>query len=280
MKKILIPIDFELNNYDAIKYAINFFKQEACEFYFINTYTCEIDALDALSIIQEYDARFEKPRVASEKNLGELIQRFSFESQNKKHRFNAISQCSNLIEGIKKTIEEIGIDLVILPGKNTINGTAEKYSKNTKRVIENVRECPVMIIPSSAKLQKDPEFVLVSSFEEELPKAELQNWYELVKIAKGTIKIVTLSGKDKMTPLQKENLNRVHFQIETNTLQPIRIDYVETVRDLKDFANYHSDYIICLMDRKPDFWRICGITQSQITNLGPLKSTPLIALHY
>ena len=236
--------------------------------------------MSALSILQADDERFEKPKAESEKSLGILIQKYSCNKHDKKHRFSAISECTGLIEGIKKAIKEIKIDLVVLPGKNPVNPTAEKYSRNAKRIIENIRECPVMIIPSSAKLEKSPKFVLVSNFKEEIPKAELQNWYDLVKIAKGTIKIITLSGKDLMTSSQKSNQSRIRFQIETYSKSPIKIEYVATVDDLKNFANYHSDYIICLLDKKPDFWRIFGFTQSRIANLGPLRSTPLIALHY
>jgi len=279
MKKILIPIDCNLNSEEAIEYSIKFFRSTACEFYFINTYTNEMDELNALSILKADDERFEKPKADSEKSLGTLIQKYSCNKQDKKHHFSAISECTGLIEGVKKAIKEIEIDLVVLSGKNDTKNISEKYSKNTKRIIENVRECPVMIIPSSAKLEKQPRFVLVSNFKEEIPKAELQSWYELVAIVKGKIKIITLSGKNKMTSSQKANQKRVRFQIETDTKNPIEVEYLDTVDDLKFLVNFHSDYIICLLDKKPDFWRICGFTKSRIANLGPLKSTPLIALH-
>jgi len=280
MKKILIPIDFKFNSYGAVDYAINFFKNELCEFYFINTYTYDIDGLNALSILQDNDDRFEKPKTDSEENLGLLIQSFVSQNKNKKHFFNAISECVDLIAGIKQTIKKIKIDLLIVPKKNTTKNIFEKYSKNTKRIIENIRECPVMIIPSPVKLVKEPKFALISNFKQTLPKTQLENWYKLVKVSKGIFKIVTISSKDKMTPLQKKNQNRVRFQIEMFAQSPITIEYVESIIELKDYIISHPDYIICLVDRKPNFLRICGITNSRITNLGTLQSTPLIAFHY
>ncbi|GEQ86304.1 hypothetical protein ULMS_18120 [Patiriisocius marinistellae] len=278
MKKILIPLDFKVNCYEAIDYAINFFKHEKCHFYFINCFKLDIDGLNAIHLLQADDDWFEKPKHQSEKNLGSIIKKFTINNRGKDHRFSAISKCNNLIEGVKSVIEEIDIDIVILAGKAN-NISTEKYSRNTKRIIENIRECPIMIIPSSAKIHENPEFVLVSNFEEELPKTELENWYELVKTARGLIRIVTLASRDKMTSLQKLHQNRVRFQIEMFSNTPIVVEYIETANELKDFANCHSDYVICLIDKKPDFWRICGITHSKITNLGPLQSTPLIALH-
>jgi len=42
MRKILIPLDFSENAMNAIKYALEFFKYETSEFYFIHTYEDEV----------------------------------------------------------------------------------------------------------------------------------------------------------------------------------------------------------------------------------------------
>ena len=280
MKNILIPIDFKFNSYDGVDYLINFFQKESCNFYFLNTYTYNFDGLNALSILQEDDDWFEKPKCNSEKILGYAIQKYTYENLNKKHKFYAISESIDLIEGIKKTIEKLDIDLVAIARKKALKDEIKRYSKNTKHIIEHIRECPVMIIPKSAKLQENPEFVLISSFEIELPKTKLENWYEFVKIANGSIKIVILSNKNKMTQFQKENLTQVRLRIEKLFEIPVILEHLETANDLRGFAQYHIDHIICLIARKPDFWRKFGLTKSQIINLGPLKNTSLFALHH
>jgi len=279
MKNILIPIDSKFNSYDVIDYAVQFFKSEKCIFYFLNTYTNTVDEFEALSVLKEDDDMFDAAKRDSEFCLGNFIKNYTSKSSNDNHRFNAVSECCNLIDGIKKTIKILNIDVVVLAGKEQANKNRDKYSKNTKRIIENIRECPVMVIPVSAHLQKLPNFVLVSSFDKDLSKSELENWYGLVKIANGKMKIITLSGKEEMTDLQKNNQSRTRFHLEMLSDKKIPVEYIENALTLKDFAKYHSDYIICLMDSKPDFWRMCGLKHSQITKLGPLENTPLIALH-
>ncbi|TVZ26896.1 hypothetical protein JM83_1895 [Gillisia sp. Hel_I_86] len=280
MKNILIPINFSFHSYDAIDYAIKFFKEEEeCHFYFLNTFTIDIDGLNAIELLQADEDWFENPKNESEKNLGFVIQKYLYKNRGKNHQFSAISDCTNLIQGIKKVIEEIEIDLVVIPGKKNTNDTNEEYSKNTKRVIGNIRECPLMIIPPSARILIQPEFVLVSNFEEELSKTEIQKWYKLVKAAKGTIKIVTLFEKDKMTSIQKTNQNWVRLQIEMYSTLPIKMEHVDTFGELEDLVGNYSNHIICLIDKKPGFWRMLGLNNSRITKLGPSLSTPLIALH-
>lgn len=279
MKKILIPVDFKFNSYDAIDYAINFFKHEQCQFYFLNTYSYDISGLNTIDLLQADGDWYDKPKHDSEDNLGKTIQKYALNNRESKHHFSAISEYSNLIEGMKKAIKDINIDLVVLPGKDQTGKDSIRYSRNTKRIIEHIRECPVMIIPASAKVHKKPKFVLVSSFDLDLPIKELDNWYELVEIAKGCIKIVTLSGKEELSEVQKTNQNKVHSHLEKLSEEKIEVEYIKNAPALKDFARYHSDYIMCLIDRKPDLWRKLGIIHSRITNLGPLPSTPVIALH-
>lgn len=279
MKNILSPINFGFNSYDAIDYAIKFFEEEVCNFYLFNSFLYDIDGLNAINVLQEDDGWFDIPKNESEKNLGAVIQKYTLNNKNKKHFFSAISRDTNLIHGIKKVMKEIEIDLVILPGKKETININSKYSFNTKRIIKHIRECPLMIIPPSSKIHTQPEFVLVSNFEEELSKIEIQKWYKMVKIAKGTMKMVTLTEEDKMTLTQKTNRNWVRLQIENYAKLPIKIEHVETLGEFKDLADNYSNHIVCLIDKKPDFWRMLGLYNSRITNLGPLLRTPLIALH-
>ena len=39
MKKILLPTDFSENSWNAIQFALHFFKDQRCNFILLNTYT-------------------------------------------------------------------------------------------------------------------------------------------------------------------------------------------------------------------------------------------------
>ena len=279
MKKILIPINFNFNGYEAINYAIKFFEDEECHFYFFNTFTYDVQGLNAIQLLQEDENWFEKPKNYSENKMRAVTNKYLYNNRAKKHLFSALTDCTNLIEGIKKAIKENEIDIVVFPGKKDTNNSSEKYSRNTIRIIENIRECPVIILPPTAKFHKKPEFILVSKFENELSTSELQSWCHLVKITKGTIKIVTLSKKDEMTTLQKYNQNLAFLEVANFSNNKIKLENIESINELKERSNIACSYIICLIDKKPNIWRICGLSTSWITNFGPLQHAPLIALH-
>ena len=199
MKKILIPIDTSQHSLEAIDYAIKFFKREDCEFFFLNTYSYGVNGLDALSLLQADDDWFDEPKLKSEKILGRLIKKYSSINKSKKHQFNEISECSDLIDGIKKTVKTLDIDIVLFLGKSKEDNSLKKYSKNTERIIESIRECPVMVIPHTANIRKNQEFILASSFEKAISIKELESWSKLLRLVKGKGRLVVFNQASDLT---------------------------------------------------------------------------------
>ncbi|MEZ4792404.1 MAG: hypothetical protein R2783_02715 [Gelidibacter sp.] len=160
MKKILIPTDFSLNSYQTIDYVTELFKNENCEFYFLNTYTHGVAGLSAIELLQADDDFFDIPKEESLKQLGKLVQRYTLNSNSQQHTFYAISESVGLIDGLKSNIEKIGIDLVIL------TGNAEKpVGKNTQTILEKIRSCPILIVPPHASMTKGIHLTIASRFQ-------------------------------------------------------------------------------------------------------------------
>ncbi|WP_405226218.1 hypothetical protein [Dokdonia sp. Asnod1-B02] len=279
MKKILIPIYLNHHNCDAIDYAVKFFKREVCEFYFLNTYNYNVQGLNAIQLLQADEDWFERPKLESQKRLGRLIKKYSYNSRNKNHSFNAISECTGLISGMRKNITELGIDIVVVSCKDKLNRDVNMYCKNTSLIIDEIRACPILIMPTATKQKRNPVFALVSDFKSEISEEEIESWYEIVKLSNGSLKIVVSNSMNEMTNQQISNQTKVCYYLRTLTNSSVVVDYLNTTSDIKEFANTHSNHIISLIDKKPDFLRKYGLGHSTITNLGPLSSSPLIALH-
>ncbi|RKS53397.1 hypothetical protein BC962_1647 [Gillisia mitskevichiae] len=278
MKNILIPINFNYNDYAAIDYAIKFFEKAPCHFYFFNNFDLEIHGLNAIELLQADEDWYEKPKKDSENKTRAVLQKYRYNNRAKEHFFSAVIEGTSLIKGLKKTIKEKGIDIVLLAGKNNSTKNNSKYHPDTKRIIENIGECPVIILPPSVKFQQSPEFVFVLNSRKEPSKLEIQNWCELVKITKGTIKIVKLTANNKKYSPKQSNNSLLQLSINMHSDNAVEIDYIDTMKEIKELTNDCSGKIICLVDRKPSIWRKCGFTTSWISNFGPLWNTPLITL--
>lgn len=153
------------------------------------------------------------------------------------------------------------------------------YCKNTSLIIDEIRACPILIMPTATKQKRNPVFALVSDFKSEISEEEIESWYEIVKLSNGSLKIVVSNSMNEMTNQQISNQTKVCYYLRTLTNSSVVVDYLNTTSDIKEFANTHSNHIISLIDKKPDFLRKYGLGHSTITNLGPLSSSPLIALH-
>lgn len=273
MKTILIPVDFKCDSNEAIEYAIHLFKNETCIFYFLNTYSFNISGLNALNFLQADEAWYKKPQVASEKELAQLVYKYTNNTGKKQHKFYALSECESLVKGIQKTIDKLDIDLVVMSGKTETPDNIQEYATNTRKIIENIRKCPLIIVPDNATLDKNYEFILASNFEVEISESEIKNWCELVTITNGTFKVVVLSDERKMTEIQIKNHKKALLEIEKTTSLTPKVAYFSDVKNLKEIFRKKAQSIICLIDRKPNLWRKYGIAKSKIINLKKLSTT-------
>ncbi|EDM44907.1 hypothetical protein SCB49_02264 [unidentified eubacterium SCB49] len=280
MKNVLLPIDFTESCYNAIDYAISFLKDETCNFYLLNTYNYNIQGLDSIDFLRFSEADYNKPRKESNKSLGIVIEKYTLKNTRENHCFYAISEYGDLIEVIKNTIENLKIDLVLIDGKEDEETNATgSYSKNTKLIIDNVRTCPVMVVPENGFTDKRPSFVLISNFDKKLSREEINKWYPLVRAVRGTVKLMSLTIKDEMSDIQKLNQLDVIMNVKKLSGVELKVECLKDEMDLRQFADANPDKVMCFIDPQPDFWRKWGFVHSHITNLGPLTNTPLIALH-
>ena len=87
MKNVLIPTDFSGNSWNAIRYGLNFFEKEHCNFYVLHVNSSKIGPKNSPSLpyIEEIDKRLLN---SSKIKLRKLLDRINTEfPKNKNHHF-------------------------------------------------------------------------------------------------------------------------------------------------------------------------------------------------
>ena len=106
MKKILIPTDFSRNAWNAICYALDFFKNEACTFYFLHTYTPAFYRMDYMLGGPAYsaipDVGIDISIAGLEKTLKDVQEQFP----NPNHTYETISAFNTLTDEINELSEK------------------------------------------------------------------------------------------------------------------------------------------------------------------------------
>lgn len=165
MKHILLPTDFSENSWNAIKYAIQLFKNDICTFHLLNTYTPVIYNVE---YVLGYPAQFglgDAIRNTSQENLNELVEKISetFED-NPNHKFRTLARFDTLISGIKEFLLETNTHLIVMGTKGATGAKEVLFGSNTVHVFKEIK-CPVLAIPSDFDFERPHEILFPTDLE-------------------------------------------------------------------------------------------------------------------
>ncbi|MCK0109444.1 universal stress protein [Flavobacteriaceae bacterium S0825] len=151
MKSILLPTDFSKNSWNAIKYALQFFKKSNCHFYLLHVNRLSNLASVDTSYITTPEAIEEVQTKLAKKKLRDFLKRISKElPHNKNHKFYTITDYNFFIESIRNHVQEKSIDMIVMGTKGSSGLKKFIIGSNTGDVITKV-SCTTLVVPENAK---------------------------------------------------------------------------------------------------------------------------------
>ena len=166
MKKILLPTDFSENAYNAIRYAIQLFAQEECEFYFLNTYTPVLYDNEYLTYSASQPTLTEIYKNTSLRGLERIIRRVKKNFPNTNHHYHKISSFNLLTDEIKEQVKEKKIDLVVMGTKGATGAEEILFGTHTTHAIKKVK-CPLLAVPAHYEYNKPANILFPTDYENE-----------------------------------------------------------------------------------------------------------------
>ncbi|MEM5565030.1 universal stress protein [Psychroserpens sp. AS72] len=275
MKSILIPTDFSATSYQTIDYVIELFKNDRCEFYFLNAYTLDIAGLNAIEMLQADDDWYEEPKQESLNKLGELVERHTLKSNNLKHEFNAVSECVKLVDSIKNNIDKLNIDLVIL------SSSGEKTMTITNQnILAKIRSCPILIVPPQASVCKGLQLTIASNFKQKINTSDIDRFCELLTNTNFKIEILVLENQNTLSKEVASNLETLIIHLKKYIITPIELQYANSPQELKKYAQSHQETVMCVVDKKPDVFRKIGFLKSKvISTMNQMRTNAVLTIH-
>jgi len=163
MKRILLPTDFSDNAYNAIRYAVQLFKEKTCTFYVLNTFT-------PISYTAAYMVENPSPngveqvaKMRSKKELERIENMIQSEFPNDKHQFVKLSAFNTVVAEIKEVIETYDIDLIIMGTKGATGAKEVLVGSQTMYTIKKVK-CPVIAVPEDFVYEKPKEILFPTDY--------------------------------------------------------------------------------------------------------------------
>lgn len=254
MRNVLLPTDFSDNSWNAIKYAIQLFDNEACTFYLLHVYTPIIYQVE---YVQMYPAQFDIGDVirdASQESLSKLQEKISkYFNNNPNHKFETISRFDILISGMKQVIEKQHIDLVVMGTKGATGATEILFGTNTVQVFREIK-CPVMAIPSGFEFETPSEILFPTDLKVNYRQSQINLLNDIALSHHARINVVHVASNNELTVTQRENKLKLETMINGTAFLFYDIQNMDIPDAITEFQMKHRIKLLVMINNKHSFF--------------------------
>ncbi len=276
-KKILLPTDFSKNSWSSIAYASELYKNEEVDFYVLNAFQTD-------SIFPNFfppkpgDEAYETAKEKSYSGLENLLEKIKDFGRYNNHEYYTVSSYNTPLNAVKKFIEDKDIDIVIVSNKGETNDLDTIIGSNTINMMEKVRNCPVLMIPSNVTFKIPNEIVFPTNFETHYKKRELNYLYEISKITKAPIRILHVGKQDGLSEQQKNKRMLLEECLDGLEYSFHYLKETDINEGLQLFVESRESEMITFINKKHVFFDSV-FTKPMVKDLGFNSNVPVLALH-
>ena len=249
MRRILLPTDFSNNAWRAALYALNFFKQENCIFYFLNSVALTPNMLSNLS-----DKLIKEISTVATQELLDLKKLAETYKANPKHKFETILSTQDLYKAVGYTCETHNIDLVVMGTKGATGAKAFFFGSKTVNVIMSIKKCPVLLIPEAFDFVTPKQIAFPTDSNRFYNLKEIKPLKSLADLYKPKIRIVHITEEKELSKVQTFNLRmlKIYFKNYDFSLHCMP-KYAEKAKEINDFIEALDIDVLAMVRYKHSF---------------------------
>lgn len=223
MRKIVVPTDFSENAYNALKYAVELFKYEKCEFFTLHAFADEVynDAkVISTSHLEEVKERLQEKY---SNNLKDFLARIKQDSPNPRHNFNAQASFGALVDEISGLVNRENADIVVMGTRGKTKDDLLTFGSNTLQVIKYV-PCPVLSIPQDYNFRELSNILFPTNFMIPYQRRELKLIAEIARSFNTAVHMLYISKFPIDSLRQQENQHFLKQQFKGASLKYHRVE--------------------------------------------------------
>ncbi len=212
MKTVLIPTDFSKNAWNTINYALQFFKDEKCIFYFLNTYTPPVYRVDYLLGGPAYSAIPDTGIDLSLAGLQFTLEEVKQRLPNPNHQFEILSAFNTLTGEINDICKKMQVDFIVMGTQGATGAKEILLGSNTVHVIRKAK-VPVMIIPSDLDFKVIKSVLFATDYLMPFKKEEMQFIKDFAQAHKAKLTVMHVKTAKDLTPYQLKNKGKLRSEM-------------------------------------------------------------------
>lgn len=207
MKNVLIPIDFSEHSLNALSYGKLLFEKMEVTFHLFAAFQ-----LNSPGVIEdEWDNEWLESWESTDLDmyipvdqLEKLLKEVKQKNRNGKHQFRIVYTVNTLENGMVEQTIKLGIDLILMGTKGAKGLEQFFLGSNAVAIINKVLNCPVIVVPRTYTISKNPRQVVFSTnFKRPFNRTELQPLLDLMLQWRAELKIVQLMDEAYLDDKQK-----------------------------------------------------------------------------
>lgn len=275
MKKILLPTDFSKNSLNAIRYAVQLFKDEKCVFYIMNTYTPTIYFVEFLPLSPE-SGMSDVVRVNLLKDLDEIRDKLIAEFHNPNHTFETIAEFNTLVLEIEQLVKERSIDYIVMGTKGATGAKEILFGSNTVHVLKNAK-CPVLAIPSEFDFEAPHEILFPSDFGIDFVDKHVKPILNIAEAHNSRVNILNVSTGYELTSKQENNKKKLESYFKGTAHVFHSFSYQEVSEAINKFQLKTRVNLLVMINNKHSFFENLFF-KSTINQIGFHLNIPFLVI--
>lgn len=276
MKRILLPTDFSTTAWNAIKYALTLFAEEACTFYVLHTYTPAFYRIDYLLGGPPFSAIADEEVNRSVAGLERTRAEMMKISGNPEHKFEIVSAFNVLSHEINDLTDNKKIDLVVMGTKGATGAREVFIGSNTVYVLRKA-VAPVLVIPKNASFSPLKNILFPTDYLSKYEESELRQILEMAVPEDAMITVLHIKETVELSEIQRINKSHMADLLKNTRHKFVELEHALMPFGVLDYLKKEPFDLIAMMYKKhPLLERI--FERQNVDHLGYHVEIPFLAV--
>jgi len=277
-KRVLLPTDFSKNALNAIRYAIDLYKDQNCDFYLLNAYTVNGYSIENMMVPEPGERAYEASKKNSEDEFVKLIDILELHGDNPKHDYHTISTYNSLLFAVKETIAKKDIDIVVMGTKGATGSDKVVFGTNTVEIMEHVTEAPVLAIPENVRFEPPKEIVFPTDYKTAFKRKELNYLLEIAKYHNASIRFLHIAKESKLSREQQSNKELLESILENYDHSFHTLTDIKVQSGISAFIESRESNMIAFVNKKHNFFENL-FSRPLVKEMGYHSKIPVLTLN-
>jgi nucleotide-binding universal stress UspA family protein len=277
-KKILLPTDFSKNSINAINYAIELYKNQSCDFFILHSYYLPGFSKNNLLSPEPTDKKLNELKEQAQQNIKKLKNYACFNHENSNHAFYFLNEFGSFFDVLKKIVQKEKMKLIIMGTRGITDDKNIILGSNAVITMEEVRNCPVFVVPGNVIFKYPNEIVFPTSFKTHYKANELATLIEISQLTKTPIRILHIKKDKKLTEKQCKNKALLNQILAPTNFTHCALFNSNIHKGIRCFSQSRKSEMIAFVNKKHHFFGSV-FSNPMVKELSVHANIPILALH-